>query len=201
VSSVVPVGVQEALAVVAARAPGLRLEVEIGCGNGHFLTEYARDLADTMVIGVDAKPLRCEKAAGKASRLGLDRVVIVCARAEQLLDALPQASVDAFHVYFPDPWPKTRHRKRRFMRREQLEILHTLLAPGGRLYFATDFFDYYLQTKLLLLAHGGFALEDSAPPPQAFVSVFSLRFADWGRPLHALVGRKGASGASGAPGA
>jgi tRNA (guanine-N7-)-methyltransferase len=195
VSSVVPVGVQEALAVVAARAPGLRLEVEIGCGNGHFLAEYARDLADAMVIGVDAKAQRCEKAAAKAARLGLDRVVIVCARAEHLLDALAPASVDAFHVYFPDPWPKTRHRKRRFMRREQLEVLHALLAPGGRLYFATDFFDYYLQTKLLLLAHGGFALEDSTPPPQAFVSVFGLRFADWGRPLHSLVAHRSTPGA------
>jgi tRNA (guanine-N7-)-methyltransferase len=194
---------ERALEIVGARAAGCRFEIEIGCGNGHFLTEYARELGDAVLLGVDLKPERCEKAARKAARLGLSRVLIVCARAESLIEALAPAVVDAFHIYFPDPWPKSRHRRRRFLRMPQLDELHRRLKPGGRFYFATDFFDYYLQAKLLLLAHGGFALEESTPPPQAFLSVFGQKFADWGRRFHAVVARRlatsaGASGGAGA---
>jgi tRNA (guanine-N7-)-methyltransferase len=181
---------EQALGIVGAREAGCRFEIEIGCGNGHFLTEYARDGGDAVLLGIDFKPERCEKAARKAGRLGLERVLIVCARAESFIEALAPAVVDAFHIYFPDPWPKSRHRRRRFLRMPQLEALHGRLKPGGRLYFATDFFDYYLQTKLLLLAHGGFALEESTPPPQAFLSVFGQKFADWGRRFHAIVARR-----------
>ena len=181
---------EQACEIVAALAAGSRLEIEIGCGNGHFLTEYARDRTDALLIGVDLKPRRCEKAAQKAQRLALGHVVIVCARAEHLLDTLAPECVDAFHLYFPDPWPKSRHRRRRFVRLPQLEVLHDRLKVGGRLYYATDFFDYYLQAKVLLLAHGGFALEETTPPPEAFVSVFGRRFADWGRRFHALVARR-----------
>ncbi len=188
---------EQALEIVAAQEPGFRFEIEIGCGNGHFLTEYARDRGDAVLLGIDLKPERCEKAAHKAGRLGLGRVLIVCARAEALVEALPPAIVDAFHIYFPDPWPKARHRRRRFLRMPQLETLHGGLKPGGRLYFATDFFDYYLQTKLLLLAHGGFTLEESTPPSQAFVSVFGRKFAGWGRRFHAIVARRTADGGAG----
>ncbi len=181
---------EQALEIVGPREAGRRFEIEIGCGNGHFLTEYARDLGDAVLLGIDLKPERCEKAAHKARRLGLERVLIVCGRAEALVEGLAPAAVDAFHLYFPDPWPKSRHRRRRFLRMPQLEALHSRLKPGGRIYFATDFFDYYLQTKLLLLAHGGFALEESTPPPQAFLSVFGQKFADWGRRFHVLVARR-----------
>ncbi len=181
---------EQAIEIVGARPPGRRLEVEIGCGNGHFLAEYARDLADAVLLGVDLKPERCAKAARKADRLGLGGVLIVCTGAEGLIAALAPADVDAFHIYFPDPWPKSRHRRRRFLRMPQLEELHRRLKPGGRVYFATDFFDYYLQTKLLLLAHGGFTLEESTPPPQAFLSVFGRKFAEWGRRFHAVVARR-----------
>ncbi len=182
--------VEQACEALAAAAPGASLEIEIGCGNGHFLAEYGRDRGDTLLLGVDLKLRRCEKAAQKAERLGLAHVLVACGRAEQLLDCLQTGSVAAFHLYFPDPWPKSRHRRRRFVRGPQIETLHGLLRRGGLFYFATDFFDYYVQTKLLLLAHGGFAVEEATPPPQAFVSVFGRRFADWGRSIRTVVARR-----------
>lgn len=182
--------VEEACRYIGPRQRASRLEIEIGSGNGHFLAQYGRDRSHTLLVGVDLKPQRCEKAALKAERLGLAHVLVVCGRAEQLLDSLAPASVDAFHMYFPDPWPKSRHRRRRFVRAPQLDTLHDRLRPGGLLYFATDFFDYYVQVKLLLLAHGGFALEPATPPPEAFVSVFGKRFADWGRSIRTVVARR-----------
>jgi tRNA (guanine-N7-)-methyltransferase len=183
-------GLEEARAVLADRSRGRPLEVEIGCGNGHFITEYAAGRDETLLVGVDLKASRCEKAASKAARLGLAHVLIVCARAEELLEALPAGSVDAFHLYFPDPWPKSRHRRRRFVRLPMLEIIRERMKGGGRLYFATDFFDYYMQAKLLVLADGGFELDEATPPPQAFLSVFGRRFSDWGKSFHALVARR-----------
>jgi tRNA (guanine-N7-)-methyltransferase len=182
--------VEQAREIVAARASASRIEVEIGSGNGHFLTQYGRDRSDTLLIGVDLKARRCDRAAQKAERLGLDHVLFVCALAEQLLDALPSGSVDSFHLYFPDPWPKSRHRRRRFVRRDRVDELHGLLRRGGLIHFATDFFDYYVQAKLLLLAHGGFELEGKTPPPEAFVSVFGRKFAEWGRSFYTVVARR-----------
>lgn len=160
------------------------VEVEIGCGNGHFIVEYAAHRPRTLLVGVELKDKRCRKAREKAERRGLGNVVIVRDGAEGFIREIPAGTVDAFHLYFPDPWPKSRHRKRRFFAMDNLRWLHDGLRPGGRLWFATDFFDYYVQAKVLVLAHGGFRLDDAAMPWEAFTSIYSRKFA--GAPLHAL---------------
>lgn len=160
------------------------VEVEIGCGNGHFIVEYAAHRPRTLLVGVELKDKRCRKAREKAERRGLGNVVIVRDGAEGFIREIPAGTVDAFHLYFPDPWPKSRHRKRRFFAMDNLRWLHDGLRPGGRLWFATDFFDYYVQAKVLVLAHGGFRLDDAAVPWEAFTSIYSRKFA--GAPLHAL---------------
>jgi tRNA (guanine-N7-)-methyltransferase len=149
----------------AARA----CEVEIGCGNGHFLCAYAAENPGTLLIGIDIKEKRCLKAREKMEKRGLRNVSIVQGNAEAFLRDLPPGSVDAFHIYFPDPWPKSRHRKRRFFTMETLQAMHGRLRAGGRLYFGTDFFDYYIQAKVLVALHRGFQLS-GAPLPQAVLS-------------------------------
>lgn len=160
------------------------VEVEIGCGNGHFIAEYAAHRTGTLLVGVELKDKRCRKAREKAERRGLGNVVIVRGGAEGFIRDIRPGQVDAFHLYFPDPWPKSRHRKRRFFAMDNLRWLHDALRPGGRLWFATDFFDYYVQAKVLVLAHGGFRLDAAAVPWEAFGSIYSRRFA--GAPLHAF---------------
>ncbi len=144
-------------------------EVEIGCGNGHFLCAYALENLDTHLIGIDIKEKRCLKAREKMEKRGLRNVTIVRGNAEAFLRDLAPGSVDAFHIYFPDPWPKSRHRKRRFFTMENLQQMHDRLRIGGRLYFGTDFFDYYIQAKVLIALHHGFHLSD-APLPQAVLT-------------------------------
>ncbi len=87
----------------------------------------------------------------------------------------PPRSVDAFHIYFPDPWPKSRHRKRRFFTMERLNEMAERLCAGGRLHFGTDFLDYYLQAKVLVALHGGFRLTEEPAPQQVLSSMFSQR--------------------------
>jgi tRNA (guanine-N7-)-methyltransferase len=151
-------------------------EVEIGCGNGHFLASYAPTQPGTLLIGVDIKAKRCRRAREKAEKRGLRNIQIVHGTAEMFLAELPPRSVSAFHIYFPDPWPKSRHRKRRFFTMENLRAMHERLRDGGRLHFGTDFFDYYIQAKVLTALHGGFLLSDEPAPAPVLTSIFGQKF-------------------------
>jgi tRNA (guanine-N7-)-methyltransferase len=152
------------------------LEVEIGCGNGHFLCEYAAERPQATLIGIDIKKKRCLKAREKAERRGHVNVVIVNESAEKVLQDLPGCSVDAIHIYFPDPWPKSRHRKRRFFTMANLLIMHDLLKEGGRLHFGTDFFDYYIQAKVLVALHSGFSITKESAPTSVLSSLYGRKF-------------------------
>jgi tRNA (guanine-N(7)-)-methyltransferase len=171
-------------------SPPPRLEMEIGCGNGDFMVEYCRMNPASLFIGVEIKKKRCLKAKGKIERQQLANAQIIHGTAEAVLRFLPDASVDSFHLYFPDPWPKTRHRRRRFLRRENIEVLQRKLKIGGFIFFVTDFFDYYFHTKVLLLLQGGLELSRQAPSGSIFRSVFARRYAERGKEIRALTAQK-----------
>jgi len=185
-----PIAPADVPAVLARRAPGQRLELEIGCGNGHFLAEYCSRNPSTLYIGVEIKASRCEKACRKIERRGLGNAYVVEGRAEDVLGFLPPASVDLVHLYFPDPWPKSRHRRRRFLRMPNLDRLAGILAPGGAILFATDFFDYYLHTKLLFSLHPDLVPSDAGVPEETFLSVFGKRFQDLGKTVRTTAARR-----------
>jgi tRNA (guanine-N7-)-methyltransferase len=152
------------------------IEIEIGCGNGHFITQY-RESNSSILIGIDVKNKRCIKTLKKVKNKGLDNIFIFRCKAEEFIETLPAASIKAFHIYFPDPWPKNRHRKRRFFRTPQLDRMTAALSDKGIIYFATDFFDYYLQAKILMGFHNNLKIRNSADPPvEIFNSVFCKRF-------------------------
>ncbi|MBN2351928.1 MAG: hypothetical protein JXD23_05110 [Spirochaetales bacterium] len=167
-----------------------RVEIEIGSGNGHFLTEYGKRLPDCGLLGIETKNRRCGKIQKKIRNNGLDNVLLFQGRAESLFDRLAPDLVDAIHVYFPDPWPKSKHRRRRLFKMPALEVFHRVLKTGGRIYFATDVFDYYLQAKVLGILHGGFAVPAENLPPETTLSMFSLRTRTAGRSPKGLVLRK-----------
>ncbi len=158
--------------------------MEIGCGNGHFLSAYAVEKPDTLLIGIDIKEKRCVKAREKAEKRGLRNVSIVHGSAEAVLRDLLPGSIDAFHIYFPDPWPKSRHRKRRFFTMENLRRMHDLLRVGGRIFFGTDFFDYYIQAKVLVALHDGFRISKDAAPDSVLTSLYGQKFAGARKQIH-----------------
>jgi tRNA (guanine-N7-)-methyltransferase len=172
---------------VLDRSPGYgRVEIEIGCGNGHFLSEYGARRPETLLIGVDIKKKRCLKAEEKARKRNLGNVSVALSNAEAFIRGIPRGAVDAFHIYFPDPWPKSKHRKRRFLSRENLLVIHRCLKPGGCVFFGTDFFDYYVQAKLLLILHGGFSFAAGPVPEEAFASIYSKKTAVKEKSVHLI---------------
>jgi tRNA (guanine-N7-)-methyltransferase len=117
----------------------LPLVVEIGFGRGEFLLALAEQQPEQAFVGVELSHKRALKMARRLARRGLANVALVEARAEEVLrDALPDASVACFWLNFPDPWPKKRHARRRFVQPEALAWIARRLVPGGLLRIATD---------------------------------------------------------------
>ena len=168
----------------AVHGPAGGCEVEIGCGNGHFLSAYAAEKPETRLIGIEIKEKRCVKAREKAEKRGLRNVSIVHGAAETVLRDLLPGSIDAFHIYFPDPWPKSKHRKRRFFTMENLSLMHDLLRVGGKLFFGTDFFDYYIQAKVLVALHEGFRISAEPGPDSVLTSLYGQKFAGARKQIH-----------------
>ena len=122
------------------------LEVELGCGDASFLIEYARRHPERNFIGVARLLGRIRKLDRKGRRAGLTNLCGVQIESSYFLQyLLPPGLASALHVYFPDPWPKKRHRKHRFINERFPEIARTALAPGGVVYLRTDDEDYFNQ--------------------------------------------------------
>ena len=122
------------------------LEVELGSGDGSFLVEYARRHPERNYIGVERLLGRIRKMERKGRRAGLVNlrgVRIESAYFVQYL--LPAHSAAALHVYFPDPWPKRKHRRHRLINDQFPALAREALAPGGTVYLRTDDADYFEQ--------------------------------------------------------
>jgi len=122
------------------------LEVELGSGDGSFLAEYARLHPERNFIGVERLLGRMRKLERKSRRAGLTNLRGVRIESSYLLEyLLPAHSAAAVHVYFPDPWPKRKHRRHRLINERFPALAHQALAPGGRVYLRTDDENYFEQ--------------------------------------------------------
>lgn len=124
------------------------LEVEIGCGNGSFLVNYAEANPKTNFLGIERLLGRIRKLDRKTSRRGLMNVTILRVEAAYGIQyMLPENSVQAYHIYFPDPWPKRKHWKNRLIEPSFLPLLAKTLLPGGKIYLRTDNKEYFEQME------------------------------------------------------
>ncbi len=122
------------------------LEVELGCGDASFLVEYARCHPGKNFIGVERLLGRLQKLDRKGRRLGLMNLRGLRIESAYFLQyLLPPHAAAALHIYFPDPWPKKRHRKFRLIGGQFPALACTALASHGTVYLRTDAADYFEQ--------------------------------------------------------
>ncbi len=152
-------------AIFGREAP---IALEIGSGSGEFLTRIAADAPEIDHVAIEFKNKRVAKFGRRILNSGLSNLRVIHGEAAQLIACLfMPGQLCATYFLFPDPWPKERHKKHRFLNRYTLAILHDLLGSQGLLHLATDHQDYLLSMKETLQQHNGFEgpiYDDSVSP-------------------------------------
>ncbi len=122
------------------------LELEIGCGKGLFLCNASTNHPDRNYLGVEIAKKYARFSAYRLAKLGRSNARVVRGDGVALMrECLPNSCLAAIHVYYPDPWWKARHRKRRVVRAEFATQAHRTLRPGGFLIFWTDVEEYFAE--------------------------------------------------------
>jgi len=130
--------------------------LEVGFGAGEHLVWQAQANPHVGMIGAEPYEMGMAKLLTKLEELPLNTVRLYEGDGREIIEALPDASLGRFFLLFPDPWPKTRHHKRRFLQMEMLDQLARVLKPGGELRFATDDKSYLPYALERLMAHPDF---------------------------------------------
>ena len=147
---------------MAARFQGKPVWLEIGFGGGEHMVHMAGANPDVEMIGCEPFMNGVAMLLGKIRRLGTQNVSVYPGDARDLFDVLPDASVARAFLLYPDPWPKKRHHRRRFVTPEHLQPLARVLQPGAIFRVATDIPDYVRQTLTEVPRHGFEWLAESA---------------------------------------
>ena len=122
---------------------GTRLIVEIGFGMGDSLLQMAREQPTSSFIGIDVHRPGVGKLLHGIVEHGLTNLRIICHDAQEVLqNCFDNASIDQLLMFFPDPWPKKRHHKRRLVQSGFIELASTKLKAGGTIHLATDWQAY-----------------------------------------------------------
>ncbi len=129
------------------------LEVEIGSGKGMFLTDAAGQTPDHNFLGIEVSKKYSRYAAAQLKKHDLPNARMIHGDGLRLFrEFIPDDSLTAVHVYFPDPWWKRSHRKRRVMNEAFVRDIQRVLIPGCKLHFWTDVKEYFDVTLKLLAA-------------------------------------------------
>ncbi len=173
------------------------VELEIGSGKGTFILAIAQAHPQHNYIGMEWAKAYCDFAADRLRRHGLANARMVHGEALWWIRChVPENAVAAVHVYFPDPWPKSRHHKRRLIQPEFLNEAHRILAPGGQVRVVTDHAEYFEWIKGVFAGQGILAeipFESPLPQPAGGMvgTNFEKKYALEGRPFYAIAAQKG----------
>lgn len=165
-------------------------EVELGFGKGRYLLRRAAAEPAGRFLGVEVVSRYYRLVRRRMRHRGVANLVLLRGEALYLLAAaMPAGIASAVHVYFPDPWPKSRHQKRRLFDADTVDLVLGLLAPGGRLCFATDFTEYGGRVTELLASHPAVELRRLAGWPEGPRTNYELKYEREGRPIVRLEAR------------
>lgn len=151
--------------------------MELGSGDGSFLARWAALHPARNFLGVERLLGRLRKLDRKAQRGGLTNLRLMRIEAGYFLEyLLPAQSVDTLHLYFPDPWPKRKHRKNRLVNARFAELTARILAPQGIVYLRTDDADYFAQMQEVFASARPFRLSETPENLAGVVTDFERGF-------------------------
>jgi tRNA (guanine-N7-)-methyltransferase len=171
------------------------LELEIGSGKGTFLADQAKARSQVNFLGLEKARRYWQYASDRLRRNGcLNARMILVDASHFFPEFLLDSCLAAIHIYFPDPWPKKRHHKRRLLQEPFLEQVERVLVPGGRFQLVTDHEDYFRQTRRGIQA-SNLELTDFRPPgstgeEELVGSNFERKYRREGRPFYSIAALK-----------
>jgi len=173
------------------------VHIEIGSGRGTFLLNQAKELPDDNFLGIEWANKYYRHAVDRIGRWGLKNVRIIRTEAAGFIaDFLPDNCVNCYHIYFPDPWPKRKHHKRRLLCPDNLQQLIRTLKTGGQIRIATDHTDYFEEIKQLTAAQNEkleeveFLPASGAGNEEKTGTNYERKFLKRGKNIHTLAFRK-----------
>jgi tRNA (guanine-N7-)-methyltransferase len=165
------------------------LEIELGAGTGDFIIARAAEFPERNFLAIESSGVVARMLAVRCGRAALRNLRVLRMDGRTLVNLMiGSESVSAYHIYFPDPWPKERHHKRRLFTPYLVANLERTLAPGGALYVATDVGEYAGEIFAMLDAT---ALVCSAKEvPGCVKTAFGRKFTASGKAIHGRAYRK-----------
>lgn len=172
------------------------IHIEIGSGKGTFLLNFAKSNPHINVLGIEWANKYYRYSVDRMLRWGIDNVRIIRTEAASFIrECIDASTISVFHVYFPDPWPKKKHHKRRFINQETIKVIHRCLVTGGELRLATDHAGYFEWISDLFRLEPGnrelfreidFQSADPAAEGERVGSNFERKYLKEGRDIHTL---------------
>jgi tRNA (guanine-N7-)-methyltransferase len=169
------------------------VEIEVGFGKGLFLLTSGQGRPDTNFLGIEIERKYVLYTANRLAKRELHNVRVLCGDARILFrDMIREGSVQTVHVFFPDPWWKNKHRKRRLFTQGFAEECVRILKPQGKLHLVTDVEGYY-QEILAMMAQQ--VMMEPLPPPEPseprhdfdYLTNFERKYRREGRPIYRVV--------------
>jgi tRNA (guanine-N7-)-methyltransferase len=173
------------------------VELEIGSGKGAFLLQMATAFPEKNFIGIEWANAYAAYAADRFRRHSHNHVRIVNGEALWWMRVhLADTTLDALHVYFPDPWPKSRHHKRRLIQKSFLQQSLRILKPAAPLHIVTDHAEYFEHMRHTFAEFGQFNIEPFISPLRSVGADFLVgtnfekKYVAENRPFYSLIARK-----------
>lgn len=173
------------------------VHIEVGAGKGTFLLNQARRDGQANFVGIERARKYYRYAVDRIGRWDLGNVRIIRTDAASFIaEHVADESVDCFHIYFPDPWPKKRHHKRRFVSPANMEELLRCLKSGGQIRIATDHGEYFEVMQEVIGAFGDklekidFAPTADAGPEEITGTNYERKYIKDKRQIHTIAVRK-----------
>ena len=167
------------------------VQIEVGCGKGRFLTESCKRNPDTNFIGIENSWKYVLRTKERLKKHGQTNACISYVDAPYFVHHyVADHSVEAYHVYFPDPWPKDKHQKRRIFNDPIWipEIIRTLQPGLGCLFFSTDFAEYFTLIEQRLADWPQLLYQpEMSEDPNYIQTSFEIKYRNQGRPIHRAV--------------